>query len=89
MEYSFKTKMLDGDIRLSPLQAKIFEIVLKEEGYMIRAEDIIKIIKEEVGIIVTMEHLRIQIYRINQKSKGLIKNRPCHGYYIDKEIKFS
>ncbi len=89
MEYNFKSKTLNDNIRLSRLQTEIFEILLKENGHPINTRAIQKEMYEQYGIITIPRHVTTQIFRINQKTNGLIKNRPCFGYYIEDEIKFS
>lgn len=85
--YNSKTKTLDGNILLTPLESMILEAIAKMKGDPIQAKEIQQAINRKCGNEISLGNIKVHVCRINKKTKGLIKYRRCYGYYIDKEIK--
>lgn len=84
MEYNFKSKKINNEIKLANNEAKVVELLIKMDGEPIKATAMADIIKCGTS----KKSIRASICRINRKTNGLIKNRVKVGYYIE-EIKFS
>ena len=87
MKYNSKLKIIDDNVFLTPLEFMIFETLLKSKGEYLQPKEIQRYIINEFGVTVSLNNIKVHICRINKKVNGLITNRPCYGYYINKKIK--
>ena len=87
MEYNSKSKIIEGNIFLTPLETMILETLIKMKDTPIQPKEMQRIIFNKYGVGITQNNIKVHVCRINKKTKGLIKHRRCFGYYIGKEIK--